>query len=374
MFAVSVYLFAFTIPFSIFAGQIAAGLVLVVGLYVMISARGFARVSGWWLILLPSYLGLILISAFVSSYFHDSIPQLRKIWVMLCFIPLAGLSSRYSGKKLIDLLILGTAVASIFALFRYSTGVVGRAAPYSGGYTTIALFIAAVLPFTVYNFVSVKSSKKWAYFGIALLMAVALIFTKTRAGWLAALVGIVITGFAINKRRTLIGLLLGILLLAAIPKTRGIVIERFRSDKKGGITSGRAIIYESLNEPLSNLPFTGYGPGSFNRLVSDDILDRIGDTGVKSWHSTPIEILMESGPLTLLVFIMMAFLPLRELSRQARAAPVDKTRFIALIASITALYMAGLTTNIMRDFMLLSLLIVIWSIPVADRNRSLDCK
>ena len=360
---------AFSIPFSIFIGQIAAGLVLLTGLFAMINSRGYDMIRSRWFILIPLFLLLTLISAALSGYFNASVPRLSKIWVMLCFFPLVAMSPWYSGKKAIDFLILGTTVASIFALYRYFSGITGRAAPFSGGYTTLAISIAGVLPFTIQNMVSTRATLKWIYICSGILMFSALFFTKTRAGWAAAVIGLLIIGFSINKKRTFIGLILGLAILAAMPTTRKIALDRFRDDRKGGVSSGRTVIYQAALVPLENLPFFGYGPGSFNRLVSNETLERIGDTGIKSWHSTPLEILLESGPLTLFIFMAMAFLPLRESMRQARLFPESRRDSYAAAASLTAIYLAGLTTNLIRDFMLLSLIIIIWSIPAAQLAR-----
>lgn len=368
----SVYLFAFSIPVSIFIGQIAAGLVIFVGLAAMLSRQESENIPLMWLILIPSFLILVLFSSLFAADFGDTIPQLGKIWVLLCFFPLVAFRSSYSGKRAVDFLILGAATASILALFRYFSGAVDRAAPFSGGYTTLAIFIAAAIPLAVWNFAVMKSSKRWVYLGLSLLMGCALILTKTRAGWLAALIGLFIIGFALYKKRAFIGLLLGILLFAAIPQTRGIVLDRFDLEKKGGVTSGRVLIYKSAVEPLSDLPVYGYGPGSFAKLVSPGVLERIGDTGIKSWHSTPLEILMESGPLALIFFTIIAFLPVRESFRKKRDFPAQKLFQTAVLGSFAALYLAGLTTNLTRDFMLLSLLVFLWSIPYTFRETILD--
>ncbi|MEE9552773.1 MAG: O-antigen ligase family protein [candidate division Zixibacteria bacterium] len=282
---------------------------------------------------------------------------------MLCLFPMVGYRSRYSGKRTIDFLIYGTAVSSALALFRYFSGAVDRAAPFSGGYTTLAIFIAAVIPLAIWKCSEIKSSRKWIYTGLTILMAFALVFTKTRAGWLAALVGLLIIGFTLNKKRTLVALSLGIVLIAIIPNTRNIILERFEANKKGGVTSGRVLLYKSVAEPLSALPIFGYGPGSFTKLVSPNVLEKTGDTRIKSWHSTPLEILLESGSITLLIFMILAFLPVKESLRKRKYFPSQKLLQTAVLGSLTALYLAGLTTNLARDFMLLSLLALLWSIP-----------
>lgn len=364
IFSYSVYLFVFFIPISIAIAQAAAVLVIISGIFCVISGQKAERIPKSMIIFLMAFLTLVVLSSFFSPEFGQAIPQLKKSWVMLCFIPLAALSTVYSRRKAIEILIVGTAVAAALALFRFFSGDVDRAAPYSGGYTTIAVFTAAVLPLVLANYATAGTSKKRLYLIFAILMGVCLILSKTRAGWLAAFVGLMIVGFGLNWKRALVGLALTVILLTGIPRTRSVILERFESDRPGGITSGRLQLYRAAGEPLSDLPLLGYGPGSFSRLVSSEALENIGDTQIKSWHSTPLEILMESGPAALVVFLILSIIPIRQ-SWKFRKKTSGQTLFhTAMLASLMALYIAGLTTNLLRDFMVLSLVIFTWSVSI----------
>lgn len=321
----------------------------------------------WVRLVMPSFLGVVLLSSILSPDFSSAVSSLRKIWVLLCLIPLAAYSFTYSRRRLVDLLILGTSVASILGLYRYMSGAVERAAPLSGGYTTLALFEAAVIPLAIGFSAADRSFRRWLYIAAIPVMAAGLVFTGTRAGWIAAVVGIIIIGFFLNKRITLVALIGACLLLAAIPQSRNRIVDRFRSDKKGGITSGRTILYRVALEPISNVPFWGYGPGSFNRIVPDEVLERIGDRGIKSWHSTPLEILIESGPLAALLLVVFFVLPLLDFRQYwSRRGSIDLPG-IALLSSLVVLYIAGLTTNLLRDFMIISLLVTVWSMSFSRR-------
>lgn len=367
--AFSVYLFTITAPISIVLVQIAAGLVIISGIVCMAAGSVKIRLPLWGSILLPSFLVLVLLSSLFSPDLVSAVPQLKKSWVMICIFPMVAFSWAFSSRRLLDLLILGTVVASLVGLFRFMTGAVERAAPFSGGYTTMALFEAAMIPMALAFFAEKRSLKRWFYISAGAIMGAGLLFSGTRAGWLAAAMGILIVGFYLDKKRTVIGLLIAIALLAAIPQSRGLIIERFKSDKEGGVTSGRASLYIASLGPISHLPFWGYGPGSFRQLVPESILEKIGDTGIKSWHSTPLEVLIESGPLALIVFLGLASGPLLVCWRNRAKARGNVTSDIAILSSLVALYLAGLTTNLLRDFMLLSLLTIIWSISVAGPRK-----
>lgn len=363
--AFSAYLLAVAAPVSIVPAQIAAGLVIVSGIVLVVSRSDGVGLPVWASILLPFFLVLVLLSSLFSSDFVSAVPQLKKSWVMICFFPMVAYSSAFSSKRLVDFSILGTVVASLLGLYRYIAGEVERAAPFSGGYTTMALFEAAMIPVALAFFAQGKSSRKWFYLAAIMVMAAGLFFSGTRAGWFAAAAGILIVGFHLNKKRTAIGLLSAIVLLAAIPQSRNRIIDRFKSDKEGGITSGRTSLYAASLEPISHLPFWGYGPGSFKKLVSEDLLKDIGDAGIKSWHSTALEVLIESGPLALILFLGLAAGPVLICWRNRARATGNGTFAMAILSSLAALYLAGLTTNLLRDFMLLSLLTIIWSVSLS---------
>lgn len=369
--AFSAYLFAVTAPISIVLAQIAAGLVILSGIACVASRSDRVRLPLWGSILLPSFLVLVLLSSLFSYDPLTAVPQLKKSWVMICLFPMVMFLSTFSSKRLVDLLILGTGVASLLGLYRYIAGAVERAAPFSGGYTTMALFEAAAIPLALAFFAEGKSSKRWFYLSAGAVMVAGLIFSGTRAGWFSAAVGILIVGFYLNKKRTAIGLLSAIVLVAAIPQSRSMIVERFKADKKGGVTSGRASLYAASLEPISHLPFWGYGPGSFKKLVPGSLLEDIGDTGIQSWHSTPLEILIESGPLGLILFLGLASGPLLTCGRSRGRSSGNGIFQVAILSSLVALYLAGLTTNLLRDFMLLSLLTIIWSVS-ADGFRRAD--
>jgi hypothetical protein len=368
--AFSTYLLAFCAPFSIAAAQPAAGLVILSGFACLVSGLKADSIPIWVRLVMPSFLAVVLVSSILSPDFSSALPTLKKIWVLLCLVPLAAYSFAYSRARLANFLILGTSVASILGLYRYMAGAVERAAPFSGGYTTLALFEAAVIPVAIGASAADRSFRRWLYMAAVPVMAAGLLFTGTRAGWIAAVVGIIIIGFFLSKKLTLAALIGGCLLLAAIPQSRNRIVDRFKSDKKGGITSGRVILYQAALGPVSNLPFWGYGPGSFNRIVPDEVLDRTGDKGIRSWHSTPLEILIESGPLAAVLLIVFFSLPFSGFRRYRSERGTVDLDGIATLSSLVVLYLAGFTTNLMRDFMVLSLLVIVWSMSFSRRAEN----
>jgi len=372
LFPALVYLFALTIPISIVAGQFAAILLLLCSLLLIPERLGIVKKYRALFISFAIFLVVFLISAGFAQISSEAVPQLKKSWVLLCLFPLILLESKYSRIKTANFLIIGIAISSLISLFRYFTGSVDRAAPYSGGYTTLAVFAAAAIPILIARYSVLDKTGKIRYIAVLAVIAGALIFSKTRAGWVAGFVGAAIVGFGLNWRRALLGIVAVAVIVVAIPQTRNIVLQRFESNKPGGITSGRSLLFESAMEPLRHLPFFGYGPGSFQRLIPPDVLERIGDRHIKSWHSTPLEILLESGPVALAAFLALAALPLISTGKRIFKSGPNRYHSLGGFASLVALYLAGLTTNLMRDFMLLSLLTLLWSVYLTDPANSSD--
>jgi len=256
-------------------------------------------------------------------------------------------------------------VASSIGIYRVIFDGIERAAPYSGGYTTLAIFEAALLPVALSEFLSQKSPNRFIYgFGIIVLIA-GLFLTQTRAGWLAAIVGIMVLGASINWKKTTVLVLAFITLIVAVPPSRHLILERFSTEREGGFTSGRAVLYKMALERLSGLPFFGYGPASFGDLVTEEELNSIGDKGIKSWHNTPLEILLENGPLGLFALLGISVIPLWRLIRTYKSSYDQRSFSITLISSLLVVYVAGLTTNILRDFVSFSLLIIFWAISLS---------
>lgn len=181
---------------------------------------------------------------------------------------------------------------------------------------------------------------------------------------MAAMVGLAIYGYFTNRKATVIGFLAVGAVIFTVPQSRHVVLERF-GGRQGGFTTGRMVLWNEAGEPLSILPFFGYGPGSFRRLVPDSVLTEIGDPGIKSWHSAPLEVLIESGPLALLGLLGLI---LASLGRAWKWYNEGRSRMaLAISGALTALYLASLTTNIFRDFLLMSLLIILWAMIFGPR-------
>jgi hypothetical protein len=367
----AVYALALATPLNRALAQALAISVLLLGLWLLLRGRKIHYMPRWESISLASFIALFAISSLIGGL-TDARPQLGKIWVLLCFFPIVAFSDRLSQKAVGEILLWATVLSSAIGIGRFFINDLDRAVALSGGYTTLALLEAAMLPLALAFYGQLKGKQRYPYIAAIMIMGLGLFLTETRTGWLAALIGLVIVGYNFSKKVTLATVIAIVAIVAILPQSRAVIQKRLESDKPGGLTSGRAILWTYSITPLSNLPILGYGPGSFSRLVPREVLAQTGDMGIKSWHSTPLETLLESGPPALLALLAFALLFLirswKRYFRAERRMPFDLGMFAALIA----IYIGGLSTNLFRDLMLTSLLALLWSMVSGAEKTTLE--
>ncbi len=367
----AIYVLAFVSPLLRNLTQATAIVVLLTGAWLFLRGQRGRFLPRWESVSLLCYLTLFLLSAFIGGL-QESMPVLGKIWVFLCVFPIIAYSEGISKRLVAEFLLWGTVIASAIGIGRYYVLNLERAAALSGGYTTLAFFEAAMIPLALVFFYQQKSRRRWFYMIALCLIGTGLILTGTRAGWLTAVLGLIFIGFLFSRKITIISLAVVLAAVAILPQSRAIIEKRMEVNKPGGITSGRTILWSYAMTPLAHLPLMGYGPASFPRLMPSDVLARTGDMGIRSWHSTPLETLLESGPLTLLALLIFAGLCLvrswKNYFRSSARTPLE----LAFFSSLVAIYLMGLTTNLLRDMMLASYLTILCSLILATDNVPLE--
>jgi O-antigen ligase len=367
----AVYTMALATPINRALTQALAIIVLLSGLWLLIRHRKMHALPRWESISLAFFFVLFVISSFIGGLAEARL-QLGKIWVLLCFFPIAAFSDQLSKRAIGEILLWATVISSGIGIGRFFIYDLDRAAALSGGYITLALFEATMIPLALALFWQEKRRRKWLYIAAIITMGLGLFLTETRAGWLAALIGLGIVGYHFSKKTTLATVIAAVTVVVILPQSRAIIEKRMENNKPGGVTSGRTILWSYAMTPLSHLPIFGYGPGSFIRLMPREVLAKTGDMGIKSWHSTPLETLIESGPLALLGLLAFAFLFLirswKGYFRAAKRMPFELGIFAALIA----IYISGQTSNLFRDLMLTSFLVLLWSMVSQTDKKVLD--
>ncbi len=363
VFQFAVYALAVTAPLLRALTQALIISVLILGICLWIRRQKAQVLPRWESITLIIFLVLIIVSAFVGGL-NMSGQQMGKTLVLLALFPLIAYSANLSKRTIVELLLWATVIVSVLAVYNYFKDSLDRAAALSSGYTTLALFEAAMLPLGLVFFWQERGLNRWLYAGAIIIMALGLFLTQTRSGWLAALIGFVIVGYYLAKKAAVITLIAVLAIVAILPQTRFLIEKRIGNDKPGGFTSGRAVLWNYALTPLSHLPPMGYGPGSFTRLMPPEELKKTGDLSIRSWHSTPLEILLESGPLALLAFLIFMGFAIARSWRSYFRAQTRNPIYLGIFASLIVLYISSLTTNIFRDLMLTVCLTILLSLAL----------
>jgi O-antigen ligase len=356
----AVYLMAISAPLSLVAAQAAAFFIIIIGCWLMF--RGCQRnvVSPWGVVFVMGLLLMVLLSSTING-FQNSLPQLKKSWILIGFLPLAFFSRYYSRYRMLNLLIMATSLASLIGAIRYFAGDVDRAAPYSGGYTTMAIFEAVLIPIALGLWLSSNHKKRYLYIVAIFIMALGLITSQTRAGWLGVLVALTMLLYRKHWEIVIQIIVLSIIAMVVIPGGPKFVMRKLTFGARTEITTGRNIIWSQGISLIPNMPIMGYGPSSFKRLMPRELILKTGDPSISSWHSTPLEILLESGFLGLLSILGIWITSLWLAGRRFKTQKDDKWLHLSILSGLVAIYLAGLTTNIMRDFMLSALSILLWA-------------
>lgn len=239
----------------------------------------------------------------------------------------------------------------------------------------MAAYLALSIPFAIAFVLTGKQSKPKAVARIALIMAVyALGFSFCRAGYLALIVvGCLLALLYIRKRfmMTLLTVIYVVLLipspvahrlLSVIPTTPdqpadAIVetipddttlpdqMEQFEQDvtaqyEKDSSVSGRFRIWRTVSDVIKERPLFGMGLGVG---VTADILEQAG-LEFKHAHNLPLEILVEGGVVSLLFFIGVLYMLLRNGWRLLRQRDEKEAWLLgfAVFAACFALFVFGI--------------------------------
>jgi O-antigen ligase len=107
--------------------------------------------------------------------------------------------------KILNALIIGATVVSIYGVFEYLgiTGhmkAAGRADSVAPDYNYFSTYLILVLPILFYRFYMSSAKMRVIYSFITIIAAIALMLTFTRAAWIAAFVEIIFFGILINRK------------------------------------------------------------------------------------------------------------------------------------------------------------------------------
>lgn len=345
-------------PWSLALMQIALGMVLATGYYMIIRNKQPLRINTFLLLL-----GGYLLLRFVSIYFSpDPARSFRAVykqdWTLLLLPLLATieLDSRTIRKSLQTLLISATLVGiygiiQMFLGVEYVRGknlaVYGNLFRAVGSYSFYLTFAGNQLMFFVFLlgvFLLDKQDKRRRLIQAAMLtiLFLSIISTFGRSAWLAIILATGLGTLLVNRR--LFGYaMLGISIIAGIamfisPDIQERVFSIFDMSKN----AARLNLWYTSIEMIKANPFTGLGPGLFNRFFEMYKVPGVYDAYGHS-HNDYLNIAVNSGIPTLLIWLSawvswFAY----TLKQYFTVAGEDKQRMLGSILAITAIGFAAI--------------------------------
>lgn len=239
-------------------------------------------------------------------------------------------------------LLAGATPEAQVGLVSWTRGRDERASGFYGHYTTYAEVLQLVGSLAFGLFIAQLRKRSWRSWQSLLLAAAvgglgaALLLTVTRASWLSFLLSIAVMTLAgLGSRRALLAVALGALLvvplgLYVLQQKRGVGFF----DRKDGSISWRTTVYREgfglfVREPRHLL--VGVGMDSLKRHWREWGLFDGGRLPVGHMHSTPLQLALERGLPTLLLWLAVVFLYARMLWRLWRAPTLDDWRERGLV-------------------------------------------
>jgi O-antigen ligase len=142
----------------------------------------------------------------------------------------------------------------------------------------LAGYMAMSIPLSLgFILFELKGAKRSLIFGLFLLMCIALILSQSRGGWVASIFGlafmisVILTHWYYIKKRIVVFLTPGILVLLIMALYSTSAVERIRTfEKKENIPSfkARVIVWGGAIDVIKDHPIIGTGPGTFSTVFT----------------------------------------------------------------------------------------------------------
>lgn len=254
-------------------------------------------------------IGLKILVLIVSGYqgeFGAVFEQLSLPFLYFIVPTIVATSERR--RKIIWLIITGAIFASGVGMIRYGLGIDSRASSFVSGCYTLSIYLAIVLALvlTIYAYSS-KIKEKLFLSLVSVPIITALVYTFTRASYLAAGIAILILGF-FKDIKVLIPVLLVLAGIYVIdPHCTDIITQRFDTSDIEQFYSHRDILLELSLSEMQKVGFFGNGINSFASLVNVQTEPGIRNKTINSWHNMYLEYILDDGPLALVILFWLLF-------------------------------------------------------------------
>lgn len=347
-------LYVISTPMGISSSQIALGFAFLFWIIGIFSKKIPLIRSKLDLPILLFLLCGLIASLFGISPLHNLNGFRTMGWMLIYFLVVNNVKEEKDSRRLIEVLILATAVSATYGIFQYLAncqrpGPPVRSGGIMGSYMVFGHHLALTLPFAAALLFIEEGKKKKTIFGVAILiMFGCLIFTFTRGAWLGAAFGLFLMGILKSKRGWYLipaGILLLITILFAFPKSYFAQRIKTTITLQDGSAQERIYLWKATSQMIKDRPLLGYGWEGFRKVYPKYVLPRAKQPGLVHAHNTFLDICIDCGIIGLGIFIWLFALLIYSSYRLFKYAggKYSKMMGLAAIGSFTGFLIGGLT-------------------------------
>lgn len=327
-----------------------------------------------WLLL---FLGVMSLSAFYSIYKETPIADI-KLWmaallfIALCFVLISPHGLHHHLPKILIFSVFVSAQLGVIGFFfgidlfarEQISGTFSRGLGGAIDANNMALMVIATLPLVVHCWLTSQTMRhRLLYLTIFMLNLVAVGTTYSRGGFLVLLLSLLLMLWEFRRfnKPKYLGFFLFVLCAASVsfvhmmPDSFWERQTSLVSWSDSSLTRRTSYLFVAQDAFVEH-PFIGSGPGAFREIFKDSIYARVddetGEAKPRYAHNTYLEVLVGTGALGMLIFLMILYLTLRGFS-------IAKQRYL----SQGNTHLASLMGAYKLYFMLIMLYLLIFSEP-----------
>lgn len=348
-------LFGLSLVFTVAFSQTLLTILLIsTGVLVLIGGyRELVRLPLFYPILL--FMVLRLLSIVFSENYQASASEWQKWWLPLTYF-LVGLNINRleKAKGMVWVLVMAGGLVGIFATLKYFLSDVERASSTTGAHDTLANYLV----FTgclLLSQIAVNPKPLWRQLKAIVLMPLlsGLILTFARAAYLTCFVVVGAVGFL--KKRELVTLFGALIIVLVVLWAAGPPIIKDRLTLSNPLfSSERDILWRGGFEVLKETPPWGHGASSFDFTFPPEYRQQLIDRRIGNWHNLYLEMVLDSGYLTLLVLLWILVRSFRFDLRQYRKRRGSEELFLSGLAlgkmlTVISLLIMGMFAVVLSD-------------------------
>lgn len=303
------------------------------------------------------------------------------LWLMLALLALfvlarGQLTTPDRRERMVTALLIGSVVIAGYGLLQYvgldplSPEARVRVPSTLAHANLLAAYLAMIMPFTLLRLLAhphhISLWRRGGYGLLLLAQGLCLVFTYSRAGWLAASTGLSVAGvvwlWITGRRRLAVGLviaggfgilvLFGLSLIPPLPGTAPHVLQTLTSlfRWRGATAQIRLLGWQATLEAIAQHPWLGYGPATFRAVLPWFLPPELAPFGGANAlggrpHNVYLEMAVESGAPGLALWLaLLAAVLFPMVQRLYGAASGEEDRGALLLTALLGGLIANLVT------------------------------